>query len=266
MTLILDSIATWAKRFNKSPEEVWADLKAEKLRGQKLQLSGIDERGLPRDVEPHWICYIESWVDDQPMQGCIASGTSVTPLGSGRTSDMPRQGGYIAFDRNRAQHDAYELARDRVDPPSNPPMRLRDVLVDEADLEALWGAAAPLSTAAGHNEPASMVVDSQPIERTEPSLVVIETASEPSVLPGETAKGKRGPKPGTVRRYAESDRALFPDIERLTKDKHTSANAAALELANQGKVAGTGLPESRSKRLANLYLKERPKLKLTETN
>jgi len=67
-----------------------------------------------------------------------------------------------------------------------------------------------------------------------------------------------GPKPGTVRRYDEADRALFPEIDRIMKEDRLTAHAAALKLAHNGQVAGQGsTPESRAKRLATEYLRER---------
>jgi hypothetical protein len=64
---------------------------------------------------------------------------------------------------------------------------------------------------------------------------------------------RRGPVPGTVSRYAAADRALFDEITRLIRDGAGSATAAALQLAIAGKVAGTGIPESRAARLVKAY-------------
>jgi hypothetical protein len=70
-------------------------------------------------------------------------------------------------------------------------------------------------------------------------------------------KSRRGPKPGTVRRFDEKDRALFPQIDRLVQEEKLSATAATRMLAEDRKVAGHGDPTSRAKRLARLYLAER---------
>jgi hypothetical protein len=72
-----------------------------------------------------------------------------------------------------------------------------------------------------------------------------------------SGKSRRGPAPGTVRRYDKSDRSLFPDIERLRRDENISTHAAALRLAEAGEVAGNGAPPSRAKRLAGLYIADR---------
>jgi hypothetical protein len=74
-------------------------------------------------------------------------------------------------------------------------------------------------------------------------------------------RNRRGPIPGTVRRYEASDRELFPEIERLMQGQHISATEAARRLAQgdiQGRtVAGAGTVDSRARRLACLYLAER---------
>jgi hypothetical protein len=63
------------------------------------------------------------------------------------------------------------------------------------------------------------------------------------------------PAPGTLKRHADSDRALFDDVKRLM-DEGMSLTAATLKLANDNRVAGTGVAESRARRLANLYRAE----------
>jgi hypothetical protein len=65
-----------------------------------------------------------------------------------------------------------------------------------------------------------------------------------------------GPKPGTLRRYEAADRALFPELERIMAEKQMSRSAAALELAEAGRVKGRGGPQSRAKRLAALHKRE----------
>jgi len=77
-------------------------------------------------------------------------------------------------------------------------------------------------------------------------------------------RGTRGPKSGRLDRYGEADRALFPKIEEIMRTEHRSANAAALQLAEAGEVAGTGAAKSLAKRLAGRYLKYGQK-KRTET-
>jgi hypothetical protein len=65
-----------------------------------------------------------------------------------------------------------------------------------------------------------------------------------------------GPAPDTFKRYVDDDRALFDDVERLMKEG-MSKTAATQKLANDNRVAGEGTPESRARRLANLFTKER---------
>jgi hypothetical protein len=88
-------------------------------------------------------------------------------------------------------------------------------------------------------------------------------AIEGMALPGWAAddarKRRRGPEKGTVQRYVESDRALFPKLEEIMGQKKISRSAAALLLAYDGKVDGLGSStnESRAKRLAALHKLER---------
>jgi hypothetical protein len=71
------------------------------------------------------------------------------------------------------------------------------------------------------------------------------------------AKPRRGPVAGQTARYADADRALFGAIEHIMANASKSVAEAAWDLARQGKVNGRGTPESRVRRLANLYRKER---------
>jgi hypothetical protein len=70
------------------------------------------------------------------------------------------------------------------------------------------------------------------------------------------AKGRKGPEPGTVRRYDAADRALFPELEQTMREKNLTRTAAALHLAH-GKVAGPATLETKGKRLATLHKRER---------
>jgi len=71
-------------------------------------------------------------------------------------------------------------------------------------------------------------------------------------------KRRRGPEPGSVDRFGESDEALFPEIDRIRHERHKSVHAATLELALAGRIEGTGTEVSRAKRLASRYRKARP--------
>jgi hypothetical protein len=71
------------------------------------------------------------------------------------------------------------------------------------------------------------------------------------------AKGRKGPEPKTLRRFDDGDRALFKELEQTMHGKKMSRTAAAQHLAQLDKVAGSGTPESRAKRLAALYKRER---------
>ena len=73
---------------------------------------------------------------------------------------------------------------------------------------------------------------------------------------------RRGPRPGTLDRYAKSDRALYADFEALigptdpVKQK-MSRTAASQKLAEDGKIRGSGTIESRAKRFRERYRVER---------
>ena len=72
-----------------------------------------------------------------------------------------------------------------------------------------------------------------------------------------TRVGRRGPAPGTVDRYGESDRGLLSEVKRIMRGGKT-VHAATLELAEAGKIEGTGTSGSRAKRLAERFRKEKP--------
>ena len=84
--------------------------------------------------------------------------------------------------------------------------------------------------------------------------------SWPGVVPPvvEPPRKRRGPKPGTVDRFGEDDRKCYPELKGLIKIKGSVA-AAARELADVGKVAGTGTQENRARRLAARYRREIPR-------
>jgi hypothetical protein len=69
---------------------------------------------------------------------------------------------------------------------------------------------------------------------------------------------RKGPAPGALDRYREADRSLYPELDRIRQEEHQSPTAAARQLAEAGKVAGTGTStaESRARRLARRYLND----------
>lgn len=72
----------------------------------------------------------------------------------------------------------------------------------------------------------------------------------------EPESRRRGPQPGSSR-LAAADRRLFDELEKLILDQSLSPTAAGLKLAENKRVAGVGSPDSRAKRLAGRYLRER---------
>jgi hypothetical protein len=81
-----------------------------------------------------------------------------------------------------------------------------------------------------------------------------KTANAGPVAPN--GKRKTGPKKGQLARFADADRALFPEIQRRMREKKLSVSAAALELAHERKAKGSGTVFSNATRLARLYRTE----------
>jgi hypothetical protein len=98
---------------------------------------------------------------------------------------------------------------------------------------------------------------------TQPSVTQVRNAvTQPVIVHTVSApprKRRYGPEPGTLRRYAADDRRLFPELKRIMNEERKSLSAAALDLAQAGRIAGIGTPQSRAKRLAALYKRERPR-------
>jgi hypothetical protein len=84
----------------------------------------------------------------------------------------------------------------------------------------------------------------------------LEPMAQRNAGTGTARRRRKGPAPGTVDRYGDSDRALFPEIECIMREGHKSVHAVALELASAERVQGNGTPESRAKRLAMRFRKE----------
>jgi hypothetical protein len=69
---------------------------------------------------------------------------------------------------------------------------------------------------------------------------------------------KRGPEPGTVG-FQSLDRRSFPLMQKLMKNGDVrSAYGAALKLAAEHKIPGSGTPESIAKRVSARFRKEHP--------
>lgn len=81
--------------------------------------------------------------------------------------------------------------------------------------------------------------------------------SQPPAAKKNEPKRRPGPEPGALRRYEVADRALFPKLEHIMETECASPSAAALVLAEAGEIRGVGIPESRARRLAALYARER---------
>jgi len=101
--------------------------------------------------------------------------------------------------------------------------------------------------------PASLASSKTP---NPPKSLRIPTAATASMDPSR--RTRRGPQRGTVDRFGEADRALFPEMYRLVDEDHKSVHAAALELASASKIKGAGTPNSRAQRLAKRFRNQRP--------
>jgi hypothetical protein len=114
----------------------------------------------------------------------------------------------------------------------------------------------PLGINTERTEPKAKSQPQAPNGEAQPKTEPPSAHTEKGQVKGKE-KARRGPKPGTVDRYGKSDRALFPEIERMMREGHKSRYGACLELAENGKVKGGGIPESLAKRLARRFKKER---------
>ena len=124
----------------------------------------------------------------------------------------------------------------------------REILVCRDDRDRYVAELKPVSAAPPEGElvPVTNAVES-------PSPVADPTASTPDPKP---RKKRRGPERGTVDRFGEDDRALFSDITNLKKTKNLTAQEAARELGNFGRIKKRGSLDSAVLRLARRYRKE----------
>ena len=142
---IASAIETLADRLGATNEQAWADIKSKAAYG-RLSLAGVDDKGRLCGLEPHWISYIVPWGAEDPSPALAPAPTGmVTPplRGNPATSDMPRDnsGSIIAFDRERAIRDWQADKNDGRVPRSIPPLRMRDIVTDGAQLDDLWARA-----------------------------------------------------------------------------------------------------------------------------
>jgi len=108
------------------------------------------------------------------------------------------------------------------------------------------------------------------LAKLQPELDRLERAQEmisraaASIFPPSSKKQIKkqraapGPKPGTTGNKANQaqHRSLFPEItRRLKSGEYRSLTAVTKALAFEGRVAGTGAPESRAKTLERAYSK-----------
>ena len=143
-------------------------------------------------------------------------------------------GRYLWFDRRTAAENrlARNMSRDNRAERSMPPGHVRKLAVNASRFNELY-------------PPADTGLDS--------AMAIAPEASD------EDRRRRRGPEPGTLKRYRESDRELFPEIERIMRVDKVSATAAAKNLADEGRVEGTGTLASRARRLVAAYHAQRGK-------
>ncbi len=86
---------------------------------------------------------------------------------------------------------------------------------------------------------------------------VVVTGAGTLRIIGKKKKPPRGPPPGAVNHFRANDRALFPRMSELIAQGSSVTGAANLLVA-EGIVAGLNRkPDSKARRLARLYEKER---------
>lgn len=101
-------------------------------------------------------------------------------------------------------------------------------------------------------DPSSVPVNKEnPIEETALRELSARHPDEQGVLTKSKAI-RRGPQPGSVRRFAGGDRALYSEYDQLRQQGMTKT-AASLKLGQDGKLAGHGTPDSRAKRFREQY-------------
>jgi hypothetical protein len=71
------------------------------------------------------------------------------------------------------------------------------------------------------------------------------------------SRQRRGPKAGTIARFAGADRELFGIIAGIMREKNITLTEAVRQLDYERKVKGPGSAESRIRRVTRLYKKER---------
>lgn len=87
---------------------------------------------------------------------------------------------------------------------------------------------------------------------------------QPAPERAATRRRRRGPRPGTIDRFAQADRALFSKMTRLIKRRHITDTEAARILSD--KIEGRGVGDSKIRRLAKRYRKEVGKPTATRRN
>jgi hypothetical protein len=106
--------------------------------------------------------------------------------------------------------------------------------------------------------PATQPEESPPPPATQPSEPAVADPVPGTSAPvaAEQLKKRPGPEPGTIDRFAEVDRALFPEMRALIKAEQLTRREAARRLLP--KIAGRrrSSEESRIRRLANRYRDE----------
>ena len=128
----------------------------------------------------------------------------------------------------------------------------RDIIFDEDESRREW---LPAGRAASAHESASERPTVSPGPEAESDSALPPAEPKPPA-PAERTRS-RGPKPGTVKRYASADQELLDEVHRLMSEEKLTLTAATQKLADEGRVAGTGTSTSRARRLARLFNAER---------
>jgi hypothetical protein len=146
----------------------------------------------------------------------------------------------------------------------------RDVVMDRYQFERLRFERLPRAPAPAAPERGSEIVDlevaaaetgplaTQPDEPAAEEVPAKVLPVGPPQVESEAPppSRRRGPKPGTIDRFGEDDRALFSDITNLKTSKNLTAQEAAKELGDSGRIRRRGSLDSAVLRLARRYRKE----------
>jgi hypothetical protein len=93
------------------------------------------------------------------------------------------------------------------------------------------------------------------LERLYPTILY-PTAVAPPLATASPPRAVKGPVPGEIDRFADADRALFPEIKRLMLSQRLTCTEAVRQIP-EGKLAGRGTSDSRIRRVSARFRREK---------